>query len=170
MMATQLIHVLLVDDHTMVRQGLRSVLESYPNIKVVGQAGDGETACRMVATLQPTLVLMDINLPKMNGIAATRFIKTNYPHIAVIGFSMTVHSYSEYAMLKAGAFEVLPKDKAVHELYSSIQRAVASILPVVILKDAPLPEDAPSVSEQPTSQQADEVVEEVDHPQQKNIP
>jgi len=83
---------------------------------------------------------------------------------------MTVHSYSEYAMLKAGAFEVLPKDKAVHELYSSIQRAVASILPVVILKDAPLPEDAPSVSEQPTSQQADEVVEEADHPQQKNNP
>jgi DNA-binding NarL/FixJ family response regulator len=166
MMATQLIHVLLVDDHTMVRQGLRSVLESYPNIKVIGQAGDGETACRMAATLQPTLVLMDINLPKMDGIAATRFIKTNYPHIAVIGFSMTVHSYSEYAMLKAGAFEVLPKDKAVHELYSTIQRAVASILPVVILKDAPVSEDAPSVSEQSTSQHTDELIEESDHPQQ----
>src|SRR6476659_8127685 len=166
MVAIQLIHILLVDDHAMVRQGLRSVLECYPNIKVVGQAGDGETACRMVQTLQPTVVLVDVNLPKMDGIAATRFIKTNYPHIAVIGFSMTVHTYSEYAMLKAGAFEVLPQDKAIHELSSAIQRAVASILPFVILKDAPVPEDAPLVSERSTSQHTDEVVEESDHPRQ----
>jgi DNA-binding NarL/FixJ family response regulator len=141
MATAQLIRVLLVDDHTMVRQGLRSVLESYPNIDVVGQAGDGESAIEMVAKLQPAVVLMDINLPKMDGITSTRFIKTSYPNIAVVGFSMTVHSYSEYAMLKAGAFEVLPKDKAVHELYAAIQRAVASIQPVVILKDSKLDEN-----------------------------
>jgi DNA-binding NarL/FixJ family response regulator len=91
MMATQLIHVRLVDDHTMVRQGLRSVLESYPNIKSLDRQATGKLPANG-GNSQPTLVLMDINLPKMDGIAATRFIKTNYPHIAVIGFSMTVHS------------------------------------------------------------------------------
>ena len=73
-------------------------------------------------------------------------------------------------MLKVGAFTVLPKDKPVHELYSTIQRAVASILPVVILKDTPAPEEAPLVSEQSTSQHTDELFEEADHPQQKNNP
>ena len=142
MATAQLIRILLVDDHTMVRQGLRSVLESYPNIKVVGQAGDGEEAIQMVAKMQPAVVLMDINLPKMDGITATRFIKTNYPQIAVVGFSMTVYTYNEYAMLKAGAFEVLPKDKAVHDLYGAVQRAVASIQPVVILTDPALDQNA----------------------------
>ena len=98
----------------------------------------------MVAKLQAVVVLMDINLPKMDGITATRHIKTNYPQIAVVGFSMTVESYSEYAMLKAGAFEVLAKDRAVHDLYAAIQRAVASVQPVVILKDAPLEEGVSS--------------------------
>jgi DNA-binding NarL/FixJ family response regulator len=165
MAKAQLIRILLVDDHTMIAQGLRSVLNQYPNIDVVGHAADGEAACRMVASLKPAVVLMDINLPKMDGITATRFIKTNHPDIAVVGFSMTVHSYSEHAMLKAGAFEVLSKDKAVHDLYSAIQRAVASIQPVVILKDTPLPETAPLVSDQAMPECADVTVEESDNPQ-----
>ena len=155
MPTAQKIRVLVVDDHTMIAQGLRSVLDTYPNIEVVGQAADGEAACRMVATHQPALVLMDINLPRMDGITATRFIKTNYPDIAVIGFSMNVHSYSEDAMLKAGAFEVLPKDKAVHDLYSAIQRAIASIQPVVILKE-----------DQAKSSSSDVSIEESDRPAQ----
>jgi len=165
MATAQLIRVLLVDDHKMVAEGLRSVLDQYPNIEVVGHAGDGEAAIQMVAKLQPAVVLMDINLPKMDGITATRFIKANHPNIAVIGFSMTVHTYSEYAMLKAGAFEVLPKDKAVHDLYSAIQRAVASIQPVVILKDALPPETAPLLPDESTSQSTDVTVEESDDPQ-----
>ena len=161
MATAQLIRVLLVDDHTMVREGLRSVLDSYPNIEIVGQAGDGEQAIQMAAKLQPSVVLMDINLPKMDGITATRYIKTNHPHIAVIGFSMTVHSYSEYAMLKAGAFEVLPKDKAVHDLYGAIQRAVASIQPVVILKDPALEKKAAAAtSESAASLPTDLSIEE----------
>lgn len=162
MATAQLIRVLLVDDHTMVRQGLRSALESYPNIQIVGQAEDGDTACRMVEALRPAVVLMDLNLPKMDGIAATRLIKANYPDIAVIGFSMTVHSYSEYAMLKAGAFEVLAKDRAVQELYSAIQRAVASIQPVVILKDSLSP-DVSGVFPENAMKQPDVVVEKSDN-------
>ena len=100
----------------------------------------------MVTKLQPAVVLMDINLPRMDGITAARHIKTNYPNIAVVGFSMTVHSYSEHAMLKAGAFAVLPKDKAVHDLYATIQLAVASVQPVVILKDPALGTEALSES------------------------
>jgi DNA-binding NarL/FixJ family response regulator len=159
----QFIRVLLVDDHTMVREGLRSVLETYPNIEIVGQAGDGEAAINMVAKLRPVVVLMDINLPKMDGITATRFIKNNYPEIAVIGFSMTVHSYSEYAMLKAGAFEVLAKDRPVHDLYAAIQRAVASVRPVVILKDVPVQDSASS--EKAASEGSDSLSEKSIAPQ-----
>ena len=167
MAKAQLIRILLVDDHTMIAQGLRSVLDQYPNIEVVGHAAEGEAACRMVERLQPAVVLMDINLPKMDGITATRFIKTNYPNIAVVGFSMTVHSYSEYAMLKAGAFEVLSKDKAVHDLYSAIQRAVASVQPVLILEDAPLSQTAVLPSDAAASQSVDLLVEESDNPKSK---
>jgi DNA-binding NarL/FixJ family response regulator len=105
------IRVLLVDDHEMMRDSLRSVLNQYPNLEIVGEAGDGEAAIRMVTSLQPSLVIMDINLPKIDGIAATRYIKTHHPEIAVIGLSLIVQSYSEYAMKKAGAFEVVDKKR-----------------------------------------------------------
>jgi len=136
MATANLIRVLLVDDHVMVRQGLRNVLQAYPNIEVVGEAGNGEEAVAMVGKIHTAIVVMDIIMPKMDGIAATRLIKTNYPDIAVLGLSVTPHSYHIDAMIKAGAFEVLTKEKAVHELYSAIQRAVAAIQPIVILEDA----------------------------------
>ncbi|HEU4504488.1 MAG TPA: response regulator transcription factor [Nitrospira sp.] len=79
------IRVLLVEDHTLVRQGLRSALEGYPNIEVVGEAGEGEAAVLSALKLQPTAVVMDINLPKMDGITATRLIKKQNPHIGVRG-------------------------------------------------------------------------------------
>ena len=72
------IRVLLVEDHTLVRQGLRSALEAYPNIEVVGEASDGETAVLNAFKLQPTAIVMDINMPKMDGIAATRVIKKHF--------------------------------------------------------------------------------------------
>ena len=135
MAKANLIRVLLVDDHLMVRQGLRNVLQAYPNIEVVGEAGNGEEAVSIVGKLHPAVVVMDIIMPKMDGVAATRLIRTNYPDIAVLGLSVTPHSYHIDAMIKAGAFEVLTKEKAVHELYSEIQRAVAAVLPIVILED-----------------------------------
>ena len=77
------IRVLLVDDHSLVRQGLRSVLEAYDDIEVVGEAGDGEAAVLSAARLEPTAVVMDINMSKMDGITATRLIKKQNPEIAV---------------------------------------------------------------------------------------
>ena len=137
MTVAQKIRVLLVDDHVMVRQGLRAVLQSYPNIEVVGEAGNGEEAIFNAAKLQPTIIVMDLAMPNLDGIGATRLIKTHYPQMAVLGLSVNAQSYQVDAMLKAGAFEVLTKDKAVDELYSAIQRAIAAVQPILILQEQP---------------------------------
>jgi DNA-binding NarL/FixJ family response regulator len=137
MTAAQRIRVLIVDDHVMVRQGLRAVLQAYPNIEVTGEAGNGEEALLSVAKLQPTIVVMDIGMPSLDGIGATRLIRTQYPQIAVLGLSVNAPTYQVDAMLKAGAFEVLTKEKAVDDLYSAIQRATAAIQPILILQEQP---------------------------------
>ena len=142
------IRVLLVDDHTMVRQGLRSALASYPNIEVVGEAGDGEEAIVSAAKLQPTVVVMDIHMTKMDGITATRLIRIQNPHIIVVGLSVDTKEYQAHAMRTAGAFEVLVKHEAVHDLYGAIQRAVAAVQPVFILEEGPCPKKPPGGLEQ----------------------
>ena len=146
MATAQRIRVLLVDDHTIVRQGLRSVLEAYPNIEVVGEASNGEEAMVSVGKLQPAVVVMDINMSKMDGITATRLIKIQYPQIAVVGLSVNAKDYQEYTMQKSGAFEVLLKESTVDDLYGAIQRAVAAIQPVLILEETPSPKQSPKDS------------------------
>ena len=131
------IRVFLADDHAMVRQGLRSALESYPNIEVIGEAGDGDEAVAAASKLQPNIFVMDINMSKMDGITATRLIKAQYPGMVVIGLSVDLKEYQVYAMQKAGASEVLSKENAVYELYGAIQRVVASTQPILILEDNP---------------------------------
>jgi len=118
---------LLVDDHAMVRQGLRCALEVYPDIEVVGEASDGAEAVECVPKVLPTVVVIDIIMPKMDGIAATRLIKTQYPRIAVVGLTREPKDYTLYSMKKAGASEVVDKKNAVVELYDAIQRAVAEL-------------------------------------------
>jgi len=121
------IRVLVVDDHAMVRQGLRCALEAYPRIEVVGEASDGEEVLASIAKVQPTVVVMDIVMPKLDGIAATRLIKTHHPQIAVVGLTRELKDYTSYSMKKAGASEVVDKKNAVGELYGAIQRALGSI-------------------------------------------
>jgi DNA-binding NarL/FixJ family response regulator len=94
---------------------------------VVGEASDGAEALECVAKVSPTVVVIDIIMPKMDGIAATRLVKTKYPQIAVVGITREVKDYMSYTMKKAGAFEVVDKKNAVVELYNAIQRAVADI-------------------------------------------
>ncbi len=118
------IRVLLVDDHAMVRQGLRSVLDSYTDIEVVGEAWNGETAVRAVDSLHPSIVLMDINMPKMNGIEATALIKAHHPEIVVIGLSVNNSGENETAMKQAGAAMLLTKEAAVDELYQVIRESL----------------------------------------------
>ena len=116
--------VLLVDDHAMMRQGLRSVLEAHADIQIVGEASDGHEAVAMADTLRPAVVIMDINMPRLNGIEATAQIKAQYPDIRVIGLSVNAGPNNKEAMLKAGADMLLTKEAAVEELYRGIQRIV----------------------------------------------
>jgi DNA-binding NarL/FixJ family response regulator len=131
------IRLLLVDDHPTVRETLCRVLQAYPNIEVVGEASDGEEALAQVEHLQPAVVIMDINMPRMDGITATRLIKMQYPETAVIGLSLENREYQLFAMKKAGAFGVLPKkDMSVGEFFGAIQNSVAAIQPIVIMEEA----------------------------------
>ena len=129
------IHVLLVDDYAMFRQALRAYLEEYPNIKVMGEAEDGEAAVLSAAKLRPTAIIMDINMSRMDGITATRLIKKENPDIAVIGLSLHPVDYRIYPMVKAGAFKVLDKDGGMTDLYGALQQAVAAIRPIFVLEE-----------------------------------
>jgi DNA-binding NarL/FixJ family response regulator len=115
---------LLVDDHAMVRQGLRSVLDGYADIEVIGEASDGEEAVAMTERLRPSLVLMDVNMPRMSGIEATVRIKARQPDIVIIGLSVQAGHESHLAMLKAGATRLLTKEAAVDELHHVILHAL----------------------------------------------
>ncbi len=118
------IHVLLVDDHVMIRQGLRAVLDNYPDIEVVGEAANGEEAIRLVDTLRPAAVIMDINMPTMDGIEATEQITRRYSETIVIGLSVNAAEENEKAMKLAGAVGLMKKESAVEQLYSAIVEAV----------------------------------------------
>ena len=127
--------VLIAEDHTIMRDTLRSVLEQYSDIEIVGEATNGEDAVLMAEQLQPSIVLMDINMPKLDGIGATKRIKANSSRIAVLGLSVHGEGHSIDAMLRAGALAVVAKERATEELYHAIQQAIA--LPVEFIRQIP---------------------------------
>jgi len=98
------IRVLLAEDHALVRAGFRALLQDIPDILVVGEAGDGEEALRLVAETQPHVVLMDITMPRLNGLEATARLKKNFPQVCVIILSM--HSMAEYLLKDSGSAEL----------------------------------------------------------------
>ena len=116
------VSVLLVDDHAVVREGLRSVLSEHTDVEVVGEALDGAEAVACVERLHPSIVVMDINMPRKNGIEATAEITSRWPDVAVIGLSVNADRENQEAMTRAGAALLLPKEAAVDDLYRSIQR------------------------------------------------
>jgi CheY-like chemotaxis protein len=120
------VRVLLVDDHAMIRQGLKTILEGYPEIDIVGEAANGIEALTLTRTRQPDIVIMDVTMPRMDGIEATRLIKEEWPSVLVIGLS--VHSAPQVGdtMREAGAFSVLTKEAAVDDLHRTIQQALNS--------------------------------------------
>jgi DNA-binding NarL/FixJ family response regulator len=116
--------ILIVDDHAMVRQGFRSLLDAYPDIQVVGEAANGSDAVELTEQLKPSVVLMDINMPGMNGIDATAKIKACWPEIIVIGLSVNASPENMDAMKTAGATLLMTKEAAVDELHGAIQQAL----------------------------------------------
>jgi len=117
--------VLLADDHTLIRAGLRMVVEAQPDFTVVGEAEDGRSAVELAAKLKPDVVVMDIGMPNLNGIEAARQIRDESPDTQVVMLSM--HSDEGYVLraLKAGAKGYLLKDSAEADLARAIRAAVA---------------------------------------------
>jgi len=115
------IRVLLAEDHTIVRQGLRSILDGREGIQVVGEAKDGREAVEKAQQLQPDIVLMDLSMPLLSGLEATRQIKSLCPQIEVL--VLTMHADEEYVfqILQAGASGYLLKQSAVGEVVAAIQ-------------------------------------------------
>ncbi|HSO13695.1 MAG TPA: response regulator transcription factor [Anaerolineales bacterium] len=115
------IHLLLVDDHEVVRRGLRMLLENEDDLDIVGEASTGEDAMEMVETLKPDVVIMDITLPDISGIDATRRIKEKNPAVAVV--ALTIHEDQQYffEMLQAGASGYVPKRAAPNDLITAIR-------------------------------------------------
>jgi signal transduction histidine kinase len=121
------VRVLLVEDHAMVREGLRGILQGYPDLQVIGEAVDGEDAIVQTARLAPDVVVMDVNLPKLDGISATRGIKSAHPDTIVIGLSVHQASQVEAAFKEAGGAAYVTKDAAAVSLYEAIQQAVRTV-------------------------------------------
>jgi two-component system NarL family response regulator len=120
----KVVRVIVVDDHLIAREGLRAMLSSDPGIEVVGEAGDGEEALEKTGQLMPDVVLMDVGMPKMGGVEATRKIKEAWPTTAVI--VLTVHDSEKYLVeaIRAGAAGYLLKDLSRELLRSTISIVV----------------------------------------------
>jgi DNA-binding NarL/FixJ family response regulator len=117
--------ILVADDHTLFRHGLRALLESVADMELVGEAATGEEAIAQTAALGPDVVLMDINMPELNGIAATRRILEAQPSTAVVVLTMFVDDDSVFAAMRAGARGYVLKGADEAELLR-VLRAVAS--------------------------------------------
>jgi DNA-binding NarL/FixJ family response regulator len=118
------IRVLIADDHALFREGLRALLNAMPDIEVVGEASDGEAAVIQVKNTQPDVVLMDINMPRINGIEAMRLILNAHPNLGVILVTMLEDDASVFAAMRAGARGYILKG-AHHEDVLQAIRAVA---------------------------------------------
>ncbi len=118
---TNTVRVLLVDDHEIVRTGLRMLFQAEPDILIVGEAGSGEAAIAAVTALKPDVVVMDIAMPGMNGIEATRQIKAVSPETAVLALTMHEEEPYFFQMLEAGASGYVPKRATADDLISAIR-------------------------------------------------
>ncbi len=115
------IRILLVDDHKILRDGICSLLKQYPDMEVVGESADGKLALRLVKELSPDIVIMDISMPELNGIEATRRILLEYPHVKVMALSMHYEKHFISEIFKAGASGYLLKDCAFDEMAHAIR-------------------------------------------------
>jgi len=118
------IRILLADDHAVVRQGFKMILGAQPDMEIVGEAANGREAVELSEQLKPDLVVMDVAMPELNGIEATRRIASSVPHARVVALSMHKDSVYVREVLRAGARGYLLKDSGAGDLVSAV-RAVA---------------------------------------------
>jgi two-component system, NarL family, response regulator NreC len=117
--------ILLADDHAVVRQGFKMILAAQADMEIVGEAGNGRDAVEQAEKLKPEVVVMDVTMPELNGIEATRRLAASLPHTRVLALSMHKDSVYVREILRAGARGYLLKDSPAHELVAAV-RAVAS--------------------------------------------
>lgn len=157
---TEQISVLLVDDQELIRLGFRMVIEAESDLVVIGEAGDGRTAIAQTAALRPDVVLMDIRMPGLDGIAATEAIVRDHPGTRVL--VLTTFDLDEYAFgaIRAGASGFLLKDAQRHEMIAAVRavhRGDAALSPRVtrMLLDHVSPQLGASKSEEPHAEDAE---------------
>jgi DNA-binding NarL/FixJ family response regulator len=124
-METAKIRVLLADDHSLVRQGFRRILEGQPSFIVVGEASNGRQAVEMVAQFHPDVLVMDVTMPELNGIEATRQVARQFPRTRVLALSMQKDGVYVREMLRAGARGYLLKECTETDLVSAIREVAA---------------------------------------------
>ncbi len=159
------ITILIADDHVLVREGTRRLLEAEPDLRVIGEAGDGVMAVAEAERLRPDVVIMDIAMPLMNGIEATRQIKSRMPQMAVL--ALTAHDDTQYVMrlLDAGAAGFLLKDVRGRELVEAVRavhRGETTLHPTIAARAQRLAAERRAVTEErpPLSDREMEVLQE----------
>jgi len=120
---SEMISVLLVDDHAMVRQGVKAFLVTQPDISVVGEAGSGEEAVKLAEQFIPDVILMDLIMPNMDGVEATRRVKQVSPRSQVVVLTSYHEDEHIFPALKAGALSYILKDVSADELASAVRKA-----------------------------------------------
>jgi len=143
------IRIMLVDDHAVMRRGLASLLETCPELTIVGESGDGETALQRADVLKPDVVLMDLLMPKMDGIATTRRLHAQHPEIHVLILTTSSSSNDITQALESGATGALLKTADLDELRRAIRevasgnRYLSDEISQIMTKEPPLPELTP---------------------------
>jgi len=121
-MPPQKCRILLVDDYLPIREELHRLLAPQPDFEIVAEANDGKEAIEWVAACRPDVVLLDLNMPKMNGIEAAKLIKKSWPETVILGLCEVKDTYTVEVFLKAGVMAVLSKD-SIDQVISTIRRA-----------------------------------------------
>lgn len=158
---SQMIRVLIVDDHTIVRKGIRALLAEIDDLEVVGEAADGQEAIVQADRLQPDVILMDLAMPRMDGIEATREIKLRQPESRVLVMTSFATDEKVLPAIKSGALGYLLKESAPADLIQAIrqiQRGESSLHPVIarkVLREIAHPSDRPPTTDPLTEREVE---------------